>query len=335
MKHLDNTKSLHLEFKVKELLFNASRLPLAVPGEVTVMNFLPNITENFNEILRPKYIFEEVKTIASLVTSDFNPDLLTSVYQDIVKLFEGKYVGYQKCDTGYHDLLHTKECLLETARLIHGTSLNGHSFCEKDINLGLISAIMHDTGYIQSTDETAGSGAKYTATHIDRSIRFMRKYLAQRGFMDKDIRFCENCLKCTGLFVKINKIKFLSYENEVMGKILGIADLIGQMASTLYLEKLPSLFKEFQEAGIAIYDNEFDLLGKTPGFWEVTKDRFQTELGGFDRYLRDHFRVRWGIDRDLNREAIEKNIDHLKHILKHHRQDYHRFLKPQEKLAGS
>jgi hypothetical protein len=299
------------------------------------MNFLPNITEDFNEILRPKYIFEEVKTIASLVNPDFNPDLLTSVYQDIVKLFEGEHVGYQKCDIGYHDLRHTKECLLEMARLIHGTSLNGHSFCEKDINLGLISAIMHDTGYIQSTDETAGSGAKYTAIHIDRSIKFMRNYLSQRNYMEKDIIFCENCLKCTGLYVKINKIKFLSHENEVMGKILGIADLIGQMASTFYLEKLPSLFKEFQEAGIGMYDNELDLLEKTPGFWEVTKDRLRTELGSFDRYLRDHFRVRWGIDRDLTREAIEKNIDHLKYILKHHRQDYHRFLKPQEKVAGS
>ncbi len=299
------------------------------------MKLSPNITEDFNGIIRPKYLFKEVKNIALLIIPDFNQDLLTSVYQDIVKLFEGEYVGYQKCDTGYHDLRHTEECLLEMARLIHGTSLNGHSFSEKDVNLGLISAIMHDTGYIQSTDETASSGAKHTVIHIDRSIRFMRRYLAQRGFIDKDIKFCENCLKCTGINVKINNIKFHSYENEVIGKILGIADLIGQMANPFYLEKLPSLFKEYQEAGITMYDNEFDLLEKTPGFWELTKDRFETELGGMDRYLRDHFRVRWGIDRDLDREAIEKNIDHLKYILKHHRKDYHRFLKPQGNIAGS
>jgi hypothetical protein len=48
-----------------------------------------------------------------------------------------------------------------------------------------------------------------------------------------------------------------------------------------------------------------------------------------DRYLRDHFRVRWGIDRDLDREAIEKNIVNLKSIIKYHRTDYHRFLRSQ------
>jgi hypothetical protein len=106
----------------------------------------------------------------------------------------------------------------------------------------------------------------------------------------------------------IKDIKFESVENELMGKILGTADLIGQMADSNYLEKLPFLFEEFQESGITDYESGLDLLQKTPAFWEFTKKRFVTELGNVDRYLRDHFLVRWGINRDLNREAIEKNI---------------------------
>ena len=111
-----------------------------------------------------------------------------------------------------------------------------------------------------------------------------------------------------------------------MGKILGTADLIGQMADSKYLEKLPHLFDEFQEGGITDYNTELDLLQKTPAFWEFTQNRFATELGNVDLYLRDHFKVRWGIDRDLDREAIEKNISRLQHILEHYPTDYYKHL---------
>ena len=292
-------------------------------------------TEDFSGIIRPKHIFEEIKTITSLIFSHFNFDLVTSIYHDIKKLFNGEYLGYLECDTDYHDLRHTQECLLEMARLIHGASLNGCTFSEKDVNLGLISAIMHDTGYIKTIHEAGGTGGKFTLVHINRSIKFMNKYLTQRGFESADIEFCKNCLKCTGLTVKINRIKFLSCENELMGKMLGTADLVGQMSDPFYLKKLPTLFKEFQEAGMNMYVDEFDLLEKTPGFWEFTKNRFVNELGSMDRYLRDHFRVRWGIDRDLARGAIEKNIDYLKYILQHHRKDYRRFLKRRGGMAVS
>jgi len=292
-------------------------------------------TDDFHRIIRPKNIYEEVKTITKLLLPNFDFSLVSRTYQDIIKLFKGEFVGYQKCDTDYHNLRHTQECLLEVARLIHGASLNGKAFSEKDVNLGLISAIVHDAGYIKTIDEQDGTGGKFTIVHIDRSIKFMRKYLAQRDFASDDIQFCKNCLKCTGLTVKINKIKFLSYENELIGKIMGTADLLGQMSDPSYLNKLPFLFKEFHEAGIKLYVDEFDLIEKTPGFWEFTKDRFTNELGGVDRYLRDHFRVRWGIDRDLGREAIEKNIDYLNYILQHHRSDYRRFLKHREKMELS
>lgn len=290
------------------------------------MQPLQSITENFDSIIRPKDVFSEVKETILLVRPHFDFDLFDSIYQDIVKLFNGEYFGYQGCNTGYHDLRHTEGCLLGMARLIHGASLNGNNFYEKELNLGLISAAMHDTGYIQTADDNNGTGGKFTIVHIDRSIEFMKKYLIKRGFSSEEYRFCENCLRCTGINVKIKDIHFLSRENELMGKFLGTADLMGQMSDPLYLEKLPILFQELHEAGVTIYKNEFDLLKKTPDFWEFTQNRFVTELGNVDRYLRDHFRVRWGIDRDLDREAIEKNINELRHILKHHPADYHRYL---------
>jgi hypothetical protein len=137
-------------------------------------------------------------------------------------------------------------------------------------------------------------------------------------------------LKCTGLNVKINDIQFVSSENELIGKMLGTADLLGQMADLRYLEKLPILYKEFLEAGITDFNNEFDFMQKTPEFWEFTQERFVKELGNVDRLMRDHFRVRWGIDRDLLRETIQRNIDRLKYLLRHHPTDYHRYLKAQD-----
>ncbi len=292
-------------------------------------------TCDFNEIIRPDDIFEEVKTIISLLFPDFDFTLVTSTYHDILKLFNGEFVGFQKCDTDYHNLHHTQDCLLEAARLMHGAALNGRVISGKGVNLGLISAIVHDAGYVKTSRETGGTGGKFTIVHIERSIKFMTGYLSQRGFSPDDIKFCRNCLKCTGIYVKINRIKFISGENELMGYILGTADLLGQMSDPSYLVKLPFLFNEFHEAGIKLYADEFDLIEKTPAFWEFTKQRFTHELGGVDRYLQDHFRVRWGVDRDLDREAIENNIDYLKYVIKYHRDDYHRLLQHREKSEPS
>jgi hypothetical protein len=301
-------------------------------SDVFVMQLAKYDYENSSR--RPIDVLEEVKDIIFLMFPQissykiiFDFSKVTSAYLDIVKLFRGDFCGYRKCNTRYHDLSHTDDCLLMMARLIHGSFLNGCKFSKRSIILGLLSAILHDTGYIQTVDDNTGTGGKYTVTHIDRSVAFAKKYLELKGYSAHDFHFIKNSLYCTGLNVVIKDIKFQSLENELMGKILGTADLIGQMADPKYLEKLPFLFEEFQEGGIPDYETELDLLQKTPAFWEFTQKRFADELGSMDRYLRDHFRVRWGIDRDLDREAIEKNILRLQHILKNHPTHYQKHLR--------
>lgn len=283
--------------------------------------------QKLNHLEEPRDVLAEVKRIALLIFPqlDFNP--VQNIFTDILNLFNGKYPGYQKCDTLYHDLKHTIDCLLVMARIIDGAFINGIVFKERGVFLGLISATMHDTGYIKSVGDDTGTGAKYTSIHIDRSIEFMKKYLLNNGYSLEDVRFCRNCLKCTGLSVKINEIQFKSRENEIMGKILGTADLLGQMGDRKYLENLFFLYFELKEAGVPGYNNHDDLLKKTPKFWELMKKRFASALGNVDRYLRDHFRVRWGIDRDLDREAVERNIEYLKFILENHESDYQKYLR--------
>lgn len=275
----------------------------------------------------PRSVFDEVCHIVSLSNADFDCTVLDRVFQDVVKLFRGEYPGYQKCNTWYHDLKHTTDCLLAMARLMHGASLNGLSIPERDAALGLIATLLHDTGYLQTDDDLEGTGAKYTLVHVQRSVAFMEKYFTYAEFSSRDLDYCRCCVNCTGLEMRIGEIRFESAHHQVVGRMLGTADLLGQMADRTYLERLAFLYWEFREAKVPGFESELDLLKKTPAFWEFTQQRLVAELGNVDRYLQDHFRMRWGVDRDLYREAIEKNIAYLKFILENHEFDYHRYLR--------
>jgi len=260
-------------------------------------------------------VIEEIKNIILLIYRNFDFNQFDQAFGDILKLFHGHYPGYRRCNTFYHDLSHTMDCLLVTAKLIHGAGLNGIFFTHRDVTLGLISALMHDTGYIQAVEDNTGTGAKYTVSHIERSIEFMKKYFQDHAFPSEYLPICSDLLRCTGLDVTIAEIKFQSREHEILGQILGTADLIGQMANENYLEKLPFLFDEFKEGGVPGYRDKFDLLRQTPAFWEMIKQRLVMELGQVDRYLRDYLRVLWGINQDLYRQAIDRNMERLQAFL--------------------
>jgi hypothetical protein len=283
--------------------------------------------EDFVNMDNPQAVFSEVGLIVRVMFPNGDPSPLHKACMDIRALFNGDYPGYRKCNIHYHDMKHTTDCLMAMARLIHGACLNGLRPSEGQVILGLTSSLLHDTGYIQETAETTGTGAQYTLTHVERSISFAKRYLLDNGYSSEDVRFCRRCLRCTGLDVKINEVQFESPEHEFLGQALGTADLLGQMADRTYLERLPLLFREFLEGGVPGFADELDLLKKTPGFWEFTKNRFRTQLGGVDRYMIHHFKSRWGVNRDCYREAIENNLRYLKHIVEHHKSDYFEYLR--------
>jgi hypothetical protein len=287
------------------------------------------VLEKFEDLIPmddPHAVFEEVCRIVMALQARFDFTALFRVFDDVARLFAGEYPGYQQCNTRYHDFKHTTDCLLAMTRLIHGGSVQGLTFSQRETALGLIAALFHDTGYIQSLDDCEGTGAKYTLVHIDRSIAFMERYFADAGFSVRDFQYCRNCVRCTGLDVKIEEITFESRGHRVMGYMLGTADLLGQMADRTYLERLPFLYREFAEGGVPGFTSELDLLEKTPAFWEFTKQRLAGALGNVDRYMADHFRAWWGLDRDLNQETIENNITYLKFILENNGASYRRYL---------
>lgn len=280
----------------------------------------------------PQSVLDETLATALLTDPDLDIDPIKIVFQDIRNLFDGKYPGFRECNTKYHDLRHTTDTLLAMARLMHGAVESGEFLDKRHVALGLLSALMHDAGYIQNEDDTEGTGAKYTIIHISRSIDFMEGYFTDNGYSESDFRICRNTLYCTGLNIEVKKIKFESPQNELIGKMLGTADLVGQMADRNYLEKLPFLYHEFNEGGVKGFVSELDLLRNTPQFYQLTKKRFVEEMGGVIRFLKEHFRIRWGIDRDLYQESMENHMSYLESVVKSHAENYRLYLRREKMM---
>lgn len=261
-------------------------------------------------------VLDEIKRIMAMTVEGYDPSTLEMVYADIVVLFKGEYPGYRASNTKYHDLEHTNSVALAAARLIHGCTLAGMTFGARNMLLGVYAALFHDVGLIQTKDDRIGSGAKYTVGHEKRSIAFMRKYLSQKGFPDRQIEDCSHLIMCTILNLSPKQIPFRSAEIETLGKIVGTADLMAQIADRYYLEKLLLLFQEFQEAGVPDFATELDLLKKTEGFYKnVAKRRLVHDFSGISANMAAHFKQRWGVEKDLYSESIQKNIDYLRTLL--------------------
>jgi len=260
-------------------------------------------------------IFEEVKEILCLISPDFNIQPVSAAFDIAVSLFEGKHPGYQPCNTKYHDLNHTAGVFLAMARLIHGAVINGNVFSRRYIALGLIAALFHDGGYIQEEADTKGTGAKYTKTHVRRSMDLLARDGAAHGLSDEEIAAGMVMILCTDPSVDIAVIEFPSEEIAFLGKTLGVADFLAQMADRTYLEKLLYLYQEFKEGGVEGYEDEIDLLQKTTGFYMFTERRIKMMLEKTDRFLRSHFALRWNISENLYKIAIERQKAYLKKIL--------------------
>ena len=275
----------------------------------------------------PHAVLNEVENIASRLFTDFDFKMLNRVFTDILQLFAGEYPGYTRCQTQYHDLKHTTDTFLAMARLIHGAILKGENLTRDQVTLGLVCALMHDTGYIRSSDDEGSANVYDVLTDISRSIAFMDRYRSDHGLLSEIFNHHSVIITCTDLSTDITEICFPSREIELLGKLLGTADLLGQMADRTYLEKLLFLFYEFRDGGVMGYDNELDLLKKTRDFYAMVRKRITKDLSGVNEYARHHFKARWDLDRDLYSEAVENHISYLRFILKHHEKDYRDYLR--------
>jgi len=268
------------------------------------------------DVSDPAIVLSEINQIIKLINPTIDTSMIEMIYGDIITLFKGEYPGYRASNTKYHDLEHTNSVALATARLIHGCTLADMQFSDDNMLLGICAALFHDVGLIQTEDDRVGSGAKYTVGHEKRSITFMKLYMAEKDYPNQQIEDCAHLIMCTLLSLPPADIPFRTPVIATLGKIVGTADLMAQIADRYYLEKLLLLFQEFQEAGIPDFVNELDLLKKTEGFYKnVAKKRLADDFSGVSANMAAHFKSRWDVDEDLYSESIQKNIDYLRVLL--------------------
>jgi len=84
----------------------------------------------------------------------------------------------------------------------------------------VLAILLHDTGYLKKRDDTDGTGAKYTVTHVHRSGEFAAQLLGERGFNATDIYAVQNMIRCTGVDATLSVIPFQSEIERVVGHAL-------------------------------------------------------------------------------------------------------------------
>lgn len=250
---------------------------------------------------QPRLVEAEIRADYVAMFPDAEPGFVENIFRWAIDCFAGRYLDYQPIDAHYHDLEHTLQGALCMARLLrnrHDTNAEPR-LTRRMFELGILAILMHDTGYLKQKGDNEGTGAKYTLTHVDRSIQFAGQLMVTRDYPVEDILAVQNMIRCTGVNVKLDSIQFQNQLERIAGFALGTADLLGQMAADDYVDKLPTLYSEFAEAARynegkmkagGFFSSADDLMQKTPMFWEkYVQQKIEREFLGVFRFLNDPF----------------------------------------------
>jgi hypothetical protein len=263
----------------------------------------------------PDQVWANAVEILVKINPNFDVSRLSTVFHDVVSLFYGEYPGYQKVKTPYHDLRHTMDVFICALRLMHGVCHSDENLSDEEICIAAISTLMHDIGYAQRTGDDAGTGAKYTKTHVYRGIEFMHGYFKEKELPSAWAASVEMAMLCTNPALKFSEIEFSNPRTRFIGRLVGTADLVGQMADRSYLEKLLFLFFEFREAEMGDFKSMSDLLYRTRDFYGLSRKKLDQEYESAYQYLEFHFKDWFGVAQNYYLDSIDKNIAYLSQII--------------------
>jgi hypothetical protein len=244
----------------------------------------------------PAAVVKAVKDAFTDIGAEASHPLVDRVFQDVQEMFAGNYAGYRGIDMHYHNFEHTLQATLCLVHILHGRSRTTDRpvITARTWELGVMAALLHDSGYLKVNGDLEGTGAKYTFVHERRSCEFARDYLPRMGVTATEVEDICASIICTGPRSKISQIAFRTEEGRHMAFALLTADYLAQMSAPDYVEKLPALYREFEEAfqfeqtpmEKRPYHNLQQLLEKTPGFWtNLVRPMLDFEAGGVYRYL--------------------------------------------------
>jgi hypothetical protein len=256
----------------------------------------------------------------------FDDDLLHATFERVGRMFNGDDPEYLACDMPYHDLRHSLDTALTMARLIAGQQGIGDDaapvvFTPEDALLGVLLALLHDTGYIRTASERALGGPQLTREHEARSVEFARHYLRTTSLAKRAAD--AELIQVTQLVADLDVLFARHAPAAVaLGRMLGTADLVSQLADKRYLERCYwHLFPELVlgdcnrmrtvDGGEApLFSDALDLVSKTPAFYDnVVRPRLDRKFAGTVRHLAALFG-----DADPYGAAIERNIERARTI---------------------
>jgi hypothetical protein len=243
-------------------------------------------TELIDRVLREAFGEANAKLCNGLITFSFD-------------LFHGKIPEFQPCDTAFHDFDHTMQATAAVADLLAAHRQNSviASLKQRDWELTIAAAILHDTGYLKRRNDVNGSGAKYSAIHVGRSCFHAWDLLPPFGFTCDELRQIQNAICATAISVSMEQLPFRNPREWLIGALVATGDMIGQMAAEDYPERLAGLYLEFREATVfsrlqkasfAAHKNLLDLLEGTEKFYNGYVMRMlDREWKGVYRILED------------------------------------------------
>jgi hypothetical protein len=272
---------------------------------------------------QPRLVQAEIHAANLAMFPDADKEFIATIFGWALDCFEGRYLDYQPIDAHYHDMEHTLQGALCMSQLLwnrHDTNAEPR-LTRRMFELGMLAILMHDTGYLKKKGDTEGTGAKYTLTHVDRSIQFAGELMLGHDYSIEDILAVQNMIRCTGVNVKLDTIEFQDDLERIVGFALGTSDLLGQMAAADYVDKLPILYSEFAEAARynegkmkagGFFASADDLMQKTPMFWEkYVQQKISREFLGVFHFLS----VPYPDGKNAYIERIDANIARLRHQL--------------------
>lgn len=275
----------------------------------------------------PDEVWAKAVNIVRRISPAHDFSHLRATFDDVVAMFRGEHPDYAAIATPYHDLSHTLSVFMCGVRLTHGMHVSGTRLTEQEVTTIMLATLFHDLGYAQPRGAASGTGAQYTRNHVARGIQLMQRYAAKQHYPPELADALALLMQGTDHMKSFASIAFPDERMRMLGQIAGTADLLGQMADRLYLEKLMFLYVEFREAGLDGYENIHDLLSKSFLFYRHTVQRLAVELGGVAAALPGHFREYLGDERNYYLESIEKNIAYLAKVLANEEMEFAVLLK--------
>lgn len=284
---------------------------------------------NTVDVSDPAAVADAVQKIFRQRYPDADLAPLALLFRDFNRLYSGRYPGYRACDVRYHNAQHVLDVTLAMARLLDGYELSmpqDERLGPKMAMVGIAAALFHDSGYIRSTRDTRNqNGAAYTRVHVSRGIRFVTAYLPQVGLQSM-VGPCTRILRFTGHEVDPTDLPVANAQEHLLGKLLGTADLIAQMADADYAQKCRDyLYEEFSAGGMAgnardgsatgvLYRSPEQLMRQTPQFMRTAiAQRLDGHFNGVHQYAAGHFD-----GRHLYMDAIQENCRSLEAYLARH-----------------